>query len=84
MNSTCGVVGYHVRFTRERSPVRTRAVAFFEKNKPYQGKQKSLTPLRYTFVVINDPEPAFVITEELLAQYDLRKRLIFKKDPVKG
>ena len=29
MKSTCGVVGYHVRFTRERPPVRTRAVAFF-------------------------------------------------------
>ena len=29
MNSTCGVVGYHVRFTRERSSVRTRVSAFF-------------------------------------------------------
>jgi hypothetical protein len=35
---TCGVVGYHVRLTRERSPVRARAVAFFI------IKASSLTP----------------------------------------
>lgn len=34
MNSTCGVVGYHVRLTRERSPVRARAVAFFTLTSP--------------------------------------------------
>ena len=28
LKGNCGVVGYHVRFTRERPPVRTRAVAF--------------------------------------------------------
>lgn len=28
IESNCGVVGYHIRLTRERSPVRTRAVAF--------------------------------------------------------
>ena len=31
----CGVVGYHVRFTRERPPVRTRAVAFFSLSTSY-------------------------------------------------
>ena len=31
MNRICGVVGYHVRFTRGRSPVRTRTdVSFFD------------------------------------------------------
>ena len=28
LTGNCGVVGYHVRLTRERSPVRTRVVAF--------------------------------------------------------
>ena len=42
MTSTCGVVGYHIRLTRERSPVRTRVSAYFYQINYKASKSSSL------------------------------------------